>query len=776
MSMKKIVSLVSMFLILLSCPQKAIASSSTPPTNTRVTNLKELKAAIKNSVAGDHIILANGTWKDAEIKFFGKGTKQKPIVLRAETPGKVFIEGVSNLKLSGSYLEVRDLYFKNGYTPSNSLIQFKINNDSIANNCKVTQCVIEEFTQPDRDVSDHWVEFWGRNNELSNCYITGKSNFGPTVRVFLDGNEHINNYHQIINNHFGPRPRKGGPHGETIQIGDSETSMTPSYTNVYNNLFDRCNGEVEIISSKSNFNQFRNNIFFESEGSLVLRHGNYAMIDSNLFIGTDNSNQMGGIRVINTGHWITNNYFYKIKGESFRSAIAIMNGIPKSSLNRYNQVTDVVVAYNSFIDCISPWQFSVGSNVSQKAVLPASEIRSARPERVVIANNLIYNQLTDNYPIVNFDKVDGVAFYNNITNNENKSEVKPAGLITTKFEMNKIGTDLFIPKENNTILYAGFDFDTITKDLFGSTRSTNTNNVGAIVNPVKANPALIDKARFGTNWFNPEKAATVATTITVSSVSALLKQLGKATDGSTILLKKGTYKLNATVAINKKITIASSDRNNKATLLFTAQKTAFELQPKANLIVRDLIIKGNQSQNAFTTLDKLMSKAYDLSIENSEISNFINVLTVSKGSFADTVSVVNSKISNCANGFLLNKETNDGGDYNAEFVTFTNSTFDAIQGNVLDYYRGGYDESTIGGNLKIEGNTFTNCGKMQPENLLIKNKGIVYVTISNNTFENNPVKLIAILWGAKGQAPTNNTIVNSGRFEVVQNLELKLMY
>ena len=611
---------------------------------------------------------------------------------------------------------------------------------------------------------------------MSNCYITGKSNFGPTVRVFLDGNEHINNYHQIVNNHFGPRPRKGGPHGETIQIGDSETSMTPSYTNVYNNLFDRCNGEVEIISSKSNFNQFKNNVFFESEGSLVLRHGNYAMIDSNVFIGNDNSDQMGGIRVINTGHWITNNYFYKIKGEAFRSAIAIMNGIPKSSLNRYNQVTDVVIAHNSFIYCISPWQFSVGSNVSQKAVLPASEIRSARPERVVIANNLIYNQVTDTKPIVNFDKVDGVDFNNNITNNENNSEVKPAGLITSNFEMNKIGTDLFVKKENSTNLYAGFDFETITKDLFGSSRTTTSNNVGAIVNPVKTNPVLIDKTRFGTTWFNAEKTETVANTITVSSSSELVKQIAKVNSGSTILLKKGTYKLNTTLAINKELTIASSDKNNKATLVFTSSKTAFELQPKANLTIKNLIITGNKSQNAFTTLDKLMSKAYDLSIENSEISNFKNVLEVSKGSFADTISVVNSKISNCANGFLLNKETNDGGDYNAEFVTFTSSKFESIQGSVLDYYRGGYDESTIGGNLKIEGNTFRDCGKMQPENILIKNKGIVYVTIANNTFENNPVKIIAILWGAKGQAPGNNTIVNSGKFEVVQNLELKLMY
>ena len=33
----------------------------------------------------------------------GKGSKDKPVVIIAEKPGKVFIEGESNLRLSGKY-------------------------------------------------------------------------------------------------------------------------------------------------------------------------------------------------------------------------------------------------------------------------------------------------------------------------------------------------------------------------------------------------------------------------------------------------------------------------------------------------------------------------------------------------------------------------------------------------------------------------------------------------------------------------------------------------
>ena len=186
----------------------------------QVSNALELKDAIQQAKPGDNIILRNGIYKDLEINFFGEGEEVKPITIKAETPGEVFIEGQSFLKLAGKHLIVNGLYFRNGSTPSNAVIAFRINEDSLAHQCRVTNCVIEDFNQSERDKRDHWVEFWGRHNMLDHCYIAGKSNKGPTVRVQIKGIESINNYHQIVHNHFGPRPRKGGPSAETIQIGD----------------------------------------------------------------------------------------------------------------------------------------------------------------------------------------------------------------------------------------------------------------------------------------------------------------------------------------------------------------------------------------------------------------------------------------------------------------------------------------------------------------------------------------------------------------------------
>lgn len=743
----------------------------------KVNSEEDLKSAIKNAVAGDEIVLANGVWKDVQIKFYGNGTKNAPIILRAETAGKVFIEGISDLKMGGTYLEVRGLYFKNGYTPSNTVIDFHIDSKNIANNCKVLDCVIRNFTQLNRNRQDHWIEFWGRHNELNRCSITGKSNSGPTILVALKGNENINNYHQITNNHFGPRPRKGGPHGETIQLGNSDTSMAPSYTNVANNLFEHCDGEVEIISNKSNNNEYRNNIFYKCEGSLVLRHGNYCIIDGNIFIGDDNSEFMGGIRVINTGHLITNNYFYKIIGKEFRSALAVMNGVPKSPQNRYNQVTDVVVAYNTFVDCRTPWQFSVGANMNKSDVLPIQEIRSARPERMILANNIIFNHQGDEIPIKAYDKVDGVLFKNNSMNSANKSDVKTDGLKTENLAMSKLSDWLYVPTVVKKEVYTGFEFENIKQDVFLNNR-ISANGSGAIVLPVDKDRVTINKGTYGAHWFLDEPVKETPKTIRVSSEKELNAVLSKATSGTIIELKKGVYEVSVSLIIDKKIIIKSKDQKNRSTLYYLGQANtaAFLMEARGNLFLENIILKGKKNQHAFATKDKEMHSAYNLKVKNTEISDFVNVLNTYKNSFADTILIDNTLIKNCKRGLILANEKDDLGEYNAEFVYITNSKFDNVQNNILDYYRGGYDESTIGGNLFFQNNTISNCGQEEKSGILIKTQGIVNVAISRNSFLNNTIKYIAVLWGEKNQEPKENAITNSGEFKIEQNLKQKMMY
>ena len=553
-----------------------VASSSCQIGNAPqilVNDAKELEEAIAKAQAGGEIVMANGVWEDIQIRFTGVGTAAKPITLRAETPGQVYIQGESDLKLGGEYLVVKDLIFTDGFAPSDVVIEFALSDDEVANHCQVTNCVIKDFNKSQRNLTDRWVQFKGRHNQLDHCYIAGKSNRGPTVRVDLEGNESIKNYHKIIHNHFGPRPPKGGPSAETIQIGNSFTSMAPSYTLVADNLFERCNGEVEIISSKTNHNEFRNNVFYKSEGSLVTRHGNYCIVDGNYFIGDDASEQIGGIRLIGTGHWVTNNYFYKLKGQIFRSPLAVMNGIPKSPLNRYIQVTDVVVAHNSWIDCVSPWQFGVGSNIDERAVLPPSEIRSERPIRTIVANNLIYNTSGDKMPIVAHDQMDGINFKSNVINNQNLDFESVEGLEAHPFQLNQLNEYLWTPATDfpEVELYKGFEFDQITKDLLGNSRAQG-NQVGAITSIPGADPAIMDSSKYGPDWYTSTSSDGNGETHSVKTADELAVALQQAKAGDIIQLAAGNYEITQPLIINKKLTIESADPDNKAVRICTFKR------------------------------------------------------------------------------------------------------------------------------------------------------------------------------------------------------------
>ncbi|WP_290699154.1 chondroitinase-B domain-containing protein [Lacinutrix sp.] len=745
--------------------------------NVLISNNEELKEAIKNAEPGDNIVLTNGVWKDVEIKFTGQGTKDKPITIKAETEGEVFIEGVSNLAFGGEYLEVSGLHFRNGYSPSKNVIAFRLDANTIANNCKVTNCVIVDFNKLQRDDDDLWVQFYGRHNELSNCYIAGKTNGGPTVRVDLKGVQSIKNYHKIVNNHFGPRPRKGGARGETIQLGSSFTSMSPGNTTIANNLFEACNGEVEIISSKTNFNEIRNNVFYKSEGSVVTRHGNYVTIDGNYFIGDGVNEQYGGIRIINTGHWVTNNYFFNLKGKSFRSPLAVMNGIPKSPLNRYNQVTDVVVAYNTYVNCSAPWQFGVGQNIAQANVLPKSEIRSARAIRTTVANNIIYNEKGYEGLVVENDKADGVSFKNNIVDNKgvefnNFNE----GITATSLELKKVSDNIMLPTgiSSDVEAFNGFDFNTIEKDLFGNSRK-DSKSIGAVVGVDIANPNILDKSKYGASWYSNEIETKDLVTHTVTKAEELQTKINAASNGDIIAVAEGVYTISKSLVINKTLTIQS---NGKAQLVFSGASSTplFSLQPYGKLTVNNMILKGNNSNYAFASLKENMFNHFGLTVLNSEISDFNYVLRVYKQSFSERVTFDKTTISNCENGIELSEETNDRGDYNTEYLTINNCNFNNVKQNVIDYYRGGYDESTIGGNLLVSNSTFTNCGAKEKNKRLFNHNGIVNVNINNNTFKNNKVKFVSILWGAKNNVESENSITNSGQIKTEENLVQTLFY
>ena len=310
--------------------------------------------------------------------------------------------------------------------------------------------------------------------------------------------------------------------------------------------------------------------------------------------------------------------------------------------------------------------------------------------------------------------------------------------------------------------------------MFGTSRK-DSKSIGASVGINVSNPNILDKSKYGTSWYSNIVEPKDPTTHTVSKAEEFQTKINEASNGDIIALAEGVYNLNNSLIINKTITIQSE---GNAQIVFSGKESTplFSLQPYGKLSVNNLSLKGNNSNYAFASLKENMSNHFGLTVLNSEISDFNYILKAYKESFSERVTFENTSISNCENGIELSEEKNDKGDYNTEYLTINNCNFNNVKANVIDYYRGGYDESTIGGNLLVINSMFTNCGAKEKNKRLLNHNGIVNVNITKNIFKNNPVQFVSILWGAKNNVQSENSLTNSGQIKTEENLVMTLMY
>lgn len=676
----------------------------------KVQTATEFKTRVETGLTpNDTILLANGTWRDADLVFKGQGTATQPIVLAAETSGKVWLEGASLLRLSGAFLVVNGLHFRNGGV-ANAVIEYRTSANDIANDCRVTNCVIDNYNVPDRTKESIWVQFYGKRNRLDHCYIAGKKTEGVTLAVHLNDARHQENVHRIDHNIFGERPPLGSNGGETIRIGVSTYSLSNSKTIVEDNYFYRCSGEVEVISVKSCENVFRRNVFYECEGSLVLRHGNRNLVEGNYFIG-NNKPHTGGVRVINAGHRIVNNYFENLKGARFRSAFAIMNGVPNSSLNRYHQVHDVTFAFNTFVNC---------DNIA--LAVGADNERTARPLSTVFVSNVILNTNKTDSIYTTGDDISGITFLDNQVKINTKT-VLPKGFQTTDFQG-------FIPKNTLT---KSTETAFVTTDILGNARD-NTTHAGAFEaapkTPFDFSPTTmtgIGTDFFTPNWANLTFPMSKRTIPTPPQYKALEKAIGAAEAGDIIeLTDTATYFIDATLSIKKPITLrAKAGLSHRPLLKFKAEKggLAFiSLENGGNLRLNgidfDGTVEAGTAECAIRTSLKPTLEPYQLFVENCTFSHFTDgrksVFKAHKGTFADTIQFTNCLFTDVSGEALsLAAERDDKGIYNAEHVILSNCAFVNLPIGALDLYRGGNDESTLGPFLTIDHCTFHNVANVE---------------------------------------------------------------
>lgn len=636
----------------------------------------EFASAVTRLEPGDTLTLADGEWRDFQIVFTGHGVTDRPITLTAQTPGKVILTGRSNLGMAGEHLVVSNLVFRDGWSPTGEVLSFRKSRTERATFSRVTGVVIDGFSKPDRTESDNWVALYGHHNRFDHNQLTGKTNAGTTLVVIRDAEQGLENRHAIDHNYFGRRPVLGSNGGETIRVGTSHDSASNSFTTVSENWFEHCAGEVEIISNKSGGNVYRGNVFFESQGAMVLRHGDGNLVEDNVFLGGGLPNT-GGVRVINRRNTVRNNYMEGLAGTNFGSALTIMYGVPNSPLNRYVQVDGAVVENNTLVDTR---EMSFGAGMDGE--------RSAPPINSRFASNLIVNR-DGRDPILVQGDMRGIAFVGNIQSPTATTALPD--IAGRKVTLERAPGGLLMPK--------------------------SLKGVG-----VRRDLTFVPRSDTGVSWY--PKAAPVAALDSGSVFNAapgedtLTRAIAKAKSGDRVELQAGVYIVNQVIGLDRAVTVQGPAKG-RAEIQF-ARPTLFEIASGGALRLSRVTISGVLAPDvagAAVIRAGQGAAGYQLIVEDSAfqdltVNRSFNVFSAAPSSMADRIRLERVTVERATGSVLAaHTETADLGAYNAEVVEIVDSTFRDVTGPVLDLYRGGTDESTFGPRLTLTGSTFERSGR-----------------------------------------------------------------
>lgn len=336
-----------------------------------VHSAAEVTAAQAGARPGDVIVMADGVWANQKITLSASGNAAGAITLRAQTPGRVVLTGTSTLTISGDYLVADGLVFKDGTLTGGNIVSFT----SSSSHSRWTNSAIVDYDAGGTS-GYHWIHVDGAENRVDHNYIKGHVNSGVTLEV----NPSIGAKHVIEANQFVDRPVGNGNGFETIRLGVSGIQTRSAQVTVQNNLFERVDGELEIISVKTSNNLIQGNTIRASAGTITLRHGQGSTVAGNFILG-ENKAGSGGIRVIGPNQTVVNNYMSDLDTNALSITTGYTDWNFPGTATGYEPVDNALIAHNTVVNVSD-------QIVTRDAGYSSGTNRTARPVNVTMANNL----------------------------------------------------------------------------------------------------------------------------------------------------------------------------------------------------------------------------------------------------------------------------------------------------------------------------------------------------------------------------------------------------
>ncbi len=420
-----------------------IGHASVPPLTFRtgIMTLSDLKHRVSDARAGDTITLDDGVYDGDVCELVAKGTTTHPITIQAKNIGKAVIQGPISIK--GDYINLVGLRFE-----EKGSIKIR------GRGCRISRCVMTDVQV------GKWIRVSALSREIERCRFENKTNNLVEMsgcqliqfEVFNQGERH-----HIHHNHFVDIPEGRGDNGyETIQLITEGAPKDPEpgdcETVIEYNLFERCNGESEIISVKSNGNILRRNTFRDCRGALTLRSGHGNVVSENFFFG-EGELRAGGVCLQGTDQVVVNNLFRSLNA----FGVCIRDGTMDK---HYVQVERALIAFNTFMGC-SP-AMVVGRN---HRLYP----NGIAPKDCVIANNAFVMERSERtVELVQDDEPVNFTWEGNITDGELGMPDRD-GIKVERIDVDYLPNGVVAPGESSGLIgNAEGYYPDITTDILGS--------------------------------------------------------------------------------------------------------------------------------------------------------------------------------------------------------------------------------------------------------------------------------------------------------------------
>ncbi|TVY07500.1 polysaccharide lyase family 7 protein [Paenibacillus cremeus] len=357
-----------------------------------VHNSTELNAALAAAVAGDVIVLEDGSYTSSVSINGLNGTADNPIVIKAKNKGMAKFNTNGMLLTNSSYITIQDMEFS---TPASTWIRL-----TGSNHIRITNNYFHSPSTVSASGSSLWILIDGANshhNRIDHNLMENKLDQGKFIE--FDGVSsgtgrpyEITQYDLVEYNIFRNTLSRQPNESESIRLGVSQLSIYDAHATIQYNIFDHCDADPEIVSVKSGANTIRYNYFIESLGTLSLRQGNNSSVYGNYFIGnnrivpgdTPGSDPLGtgGIRIYGENHKIYNNYFQSLTGSKWDAPITITTGEKDDIMNNLSSLSAHFIAKN--ITLANNTLVNNGASIEL-----GYERYGMAPQNINFANNLV---------------------------------------------------------------------------------------------------------------------------------------------------------------------------------------------------------------------------------------------------------------------------------------------------------------------------------------------------------------------------------------------------